>query len=119
EGRRHEAGSVVHEALCAKLPHARIDQRVPGEPVLPRVEPLEVFAPAVASWTHVLARDLGARRKELVVEVAPAELTHELVASRTTDRALHDLGGRDAPEAQVRREARRRVVGEIVPPAAV
>ena len=89
------------------------------QPVLPRVERLIVVAPAVASRTHVLAGDLGPRGEELILEVAPAELPHEFVASRTTNRALDDLERRDTPEAQVGREARRRVVGEIVPSAAV
>ena len=63
ERRGDHARAVVHPPLRAKLPHARVDERVAGHPLLPGREPVGVVEPAVAPRAHVVDLGLaGARR---------------------------------------------------------
>src|SRR5829696_5734307 len=54
-------------------------------------------------------------REELTVEVAPGELTDQLVGSIERRKSVDEFVGRDTPETEVRREAARSVGGEVVP----
>ena len=80
---------------------------------------LLVVAPARGARPQVLARGLGPRGEQLVVEVAPAELADERLGALALERAGDHLAGRDAAEVEIGREPGGRVGGEVVRELAV
>ena len=104
----------MHETLARELAHAGVDDRIAGAALLPGRERAGVVAPAMAARPEVGVRDLGARREQLRVEVAPAELAHERLGALPAARALGQLERRQAAEVQVRTQPRGAVGGEIV-----
>jgi hypothetical protein len=52
--------------------------------------------------------------QDLAMEVAPAQLTHERLATRTLWGQRDELSGREAAEVQVGAETRRGVTGQVV-----
>ncbi len=124
ETRRQQACPVVHPALVPQLAHGRVDDRIAGAPLPPRGDVLGgvvLAAPAVVAGAVVPPGRLGARRQHLMVEVPPAQLTHERVRARTSLPAgpVDGLRRGERPEVEVRRQPRRGVPREVVVPVLV
>lgn len=104
----------MHRPLGGELSHPRVDERVARASVLPRGERLRIVPPAVASRAEVAARRARIRREQLVVEVAPAQLPNERLATFPSERALGDLERGHAAEMEVGGEARGALDREVV-----
>ena len=110
EARGQEATAVVHPALVAQLPHGRVDHRIAGAPLAPRLDVpgrRSFGAPAVVAGAVVVRRGGRARGEDLVVEVAPGELPYERVGARATGstRPMDEFDRRKRAEVQVRATA--------------
>src|SRR5262249_21740690 len=85
----------------------------------PRGQLAVVGAPAVSPRAVVLARQLGPRGQDLVVEVAPGQLAYEGLAALALAGERGGRQRRDAPEVQARAEPRGPVPAQVVAPLAV
>jgi len=111
---RDQARAIVHEPLFEQLAHARVDEGIAREPLLPGLDVRPGVAPPIAAWTEVLARHLRSRGEELMSEVPPTQLTDELLRTGSSSGGLDDLQRRDTAEVEVRREQGRGVGSEVV-----
>jgi hypothetical protein len=74
-----------------------------------------VRVPVVSAGMEVTVRGFGVPCEELMEEVAPAELTDELVGIWVLLRTRNNLERREAPEVEVGAEPRRSVDIEPIP----
>src|SRR6476646_10005211 len=107
EGRRDESRAVVHPPLARELAHARVDERVAGATLPPRVEGGAGVASAIGPVVQVGARRLGERAQELCVEVSPAHLADPFAALPRRSRAPDALERGETAEVEIGAEARR------------